>query len=415
MLTGENGMLTQAQNADDETRAAAVQEQVDLWNSNKRLDENIGEKTAQSREDLVENLQNQGLLTLDDVADIEATGQVTIGSKTIVFGTDSLTLIEMFEQAQKDDCINEDGSCKREDHLHIGDYVSFQNPTSGSSSISPNESGINATQTYSAENNRNLTWKVLGIEDRKIKLIAGTPMKLDSIEGKNDPYLYLYGAWAYEYGPDAMDKVVRDIYGNLSNVADARSVKMKDIDQLTGVTTEEKVKEFNLDKYYGSKQYGEFFSYTNQYTPESWLNGKKTVTVEGNVNGYYYTINSPVGSGAPYASMNNARAYNMLFGNIESQTGAKYWLSYQGVSASLIRAGFGPGVVDSTNGVARTGGYGMFKSDGNESIKHSAAVRPVVILQSNITCDTIKKLNDQTEEKWNYSGEIWNIATCDEE
>ena len=45
------------------------------------------------------------------------------------------------------------------------------------------------------------------------------------------------------------------------------------------------------------------------------------------------------------------------------------------------------------------GGYGMFKSDGNESIKHSAAVRPVVILQSNITCDTIKKLNDQTEEK----------------
>ena len=54
--------------------------------------------------------------------------------------------------------------------------------------------------------------------------------------------------------------------------------------------------------------------------------------------------------------MNNARAYNMLFGNIESQTGAKYWLSYQGVSASLIRAGFGPGVVDSTNGVARTGG-----------------------------------------------------------
>ena len=42
-------------------------------------------------------------------------------------------------------------------------------------------------------------------------------------------------------------------------MADARSVKMKDIDQLTGVTTEEKVKEFNLDKYYGSKQYGGVF------------------------------------------------------------------------------------------------------------------------------------------------------------
>ena len=32
------------------------------------------------------------------------------------------------------------------------------------------------------------------------------------------------------------------------------------------------------------------------------------------------------------------------------------------------------------------------------------AVRPVVILKSNVTEDSIHKIDDQTEEEWNYEG-----------
>lgn len=307
MLTGDNGILTQASKAAIETRGASVEEARDLWEANKAIDDSTSNSTAQTLDELLADLEEQNLLTSEEVATVKETGQVTIGSRTIVFDSNVLTLVEMFEQAQKDSCTNEDGTCTREDHLHIGDYVDFQNPTSGSYIIESNKSGINMSQTYSAANNQNLNWRVLGIDEitKGLKLISGRPMKLDNIDGKNDPYLYLYGAWAYEYGTDEMDAAVRKIYGDIENVADARSVKEEDIDYLTGITTDEKIKEVNLDKYYGSKQYGEYFSYLNQYTPESWINSKQKVIVEGSINGYYYTINSPVENGAPYVTMNN--------------------------------------------------------------------------------------------------------------
>lgn len=411
MLSGDDEILTQASKAAIETRGASVEEARDLWEANKAIDDRTSNSTAQTLDELLADLEEQNLLTSEEVATVKETGQVTIGSRTIVFDSNVLTLVEMFEQAQKDSCTNEDGTCTREDHLHIGDYVDFQNPTSGSYIIESNKSGINMSQTYSAANNQNLNWRVLGIDEttKGLKLISGRPMKLDNIDGKNDPYLYLYGAWAYEYGTDEMDAAVRKIYGDIENVADARSVKEEDIDYLTGITTDEKIKEVNLDKYYGSKQYGEYFSYLNQYTPESWINSKQKVIVEGSINGYYYTINSPVESGAPYVTMNNTRAYNLLFNNVESKTGAHYWLSFQGVSASLNRAGFGPGLVDATNCVARTGSYGTFKSDGNDSIECFSAVRPVIILKPDVTGNIIKKINDQTEENWNYNGGNWEV------
>ena len=52
---------------------AAVQEQVNLWNSNKRLDEVTGEKTAQKREDLLSDLEDQGLLTPEEIAEVKVT------------------------------------------------------------------------------------------------------------------------------------------------------------------------------------------------------------------------------------------------------------------------------------------------------------------------------------------------------
>ena len=59
MLTGENGILSQAQKADVETRGAAVEEAKNLWETNKTLDENTGENTAESLEELVNRLVDE--------------------------------------------------------------------------------------------------------------------------------------------------------------------------------------------------------------------------------------------------------------------------------------------------------------------------------------------------------------------
>ena len=91
MLTGDNGILTQAQNANVETRAASVEEAKDLWQINREMDESAqGTGTSQTLDELLNDLQNQNLLTSEEVATIKETGEITIGNRTIVFGKEEL-------------------------------------------------------------------------------------------------------------------------------------------------------------------------------------------------------------------------------------------------------------------------------------------------------------------------------------
>ena len=55
MLTGQNGILTQAQKADVETRGAAVEEAKDLWENSQKVDEATGSKEAQSLDELLKD------------------------------------------------------------------------------------------------------------------------------------------------------------------------------------------------------------------------------------------------------------------------------------------------------------------------------------------------------------------------
>lgn len=92
-LTGDNGILTQAGKAKEETRGASVEEAKDLWKINQKADNYTENGTAETLEELINNLVNQKLLTEDekdqilgnDSKGIEATYKVTIGSRLIIF------------------------------------------------------------------------------------------------------------------------------------------------------------------------------------------------------------------------------------------------------------------------------------------------------------------------------------------
>ena len=85
MLTGENGILNQARKSDDETRAAAVQEAIDLWKTNKVLDEKTNSSTAGLDTELLDSLEEQKLLTETEREELETTGLTTIGDRVIEF------------------------------------------------------------------------------------------------------------------------------------------------------------------------------------------------------------------------------------------------------------------------------------------------------------------------------------------
>ena len=85
MLTGENGIITQAQYAKEETRGGAVEEARDLWRVDKETDKLTNSDTAQTLDELLDDLVEENLLSEEEKEEIKETGQVTIGSRTIEF------------------------------------------------------------------------------------------------------------------------------------------------------------------------------------------------------------------------------------------------------------------------------------------------------------------------------------------
>lgn len=393
-VVGENGIINKAQHAKDLQRASTVEEKVAMWKATKTLAKYTDNSGVQTRDELVADLVQEGLLTTSEKTTIEETGSVTIAGKTISFGK---TLVEMFEAGE----------------IKVGDYVNYQNPTSGTYTVSGTKTGMqnykdngstvadeDLNQVYNIANNQ-LNWRVLGIDEETggLKLIAGSPMKKETTS--NNPYLMMYGAQSYVTGVDELNNICA-LYKNDLAVR-ARSVNIDDVNAITGVTTEDKIKEVNLDAYSGGKQYGETYSFTDQYTPESWLNNKTKTTVSGTVDGYYYAVNAPSEAGVPAsATVSDTTAYNLLFNNVEYGSGACYWLASRGVNADSSRAYFGLGVVATEDGlpIAGSGGY-MFYSHGVED-DGGLAVRPVVVLGSDVTESDIQVIEAQTETTWNY-------------
>ena len=252
-LTGENGIITRAREAGEQTEIGREKEEIALaWNGavidklggtditagelNEQFEKNNTNATASGSIN-VEFTDSHRWYKIDSDGNI--TGPFTDISET---GT---KLIDLYHKAQEDGCEGGESCTNPEEHLHIGDYVHFENPTSGSYTAYENKTGGGPTweitdQTYEITSSKNqLNWRVLGEENGKIKLIAGSPLKSDNqIDGEDAPYLFMYGARAYTDGYKEPDNICDRLYGSISIVDKARSVNQKDIDEAVGVTEE---------------------------------------------------------------------------------------------------------------------------------------------------------------------------------
>ena len=81
----KTGILSRAVESKEENRGASVEEAKNLWQTAKTVDEKTNTNTAQTLEQLLDNLENQNLITSDEKNTIKETGKVTIGNKTIIF------------------------------------------------------------------------------------------------------------------------------------------------------------------------------------------------------------------------------------------------------------------------------------------------------------------------------------------
>ncbi len=393
-LTGDNGILTQASKAEVETRGGAVQEARDLWESNKALDDATNSSSAQTLDELLADLEEQKLLTSEEVAEVKETGQVTIGSRTIVFGTGETTLVEAFNAGE----------------IKVGDYVNYTPDSNSPVNLTEADTGYGTTQTYSVDSST--TWRVLGLSEdgNHLLLTSGSPIKKNG----EDPYLVLQGATGYLKCVDTLDKAA-SVYHNSTLAEDTRSMTMKDIENVLGGITVTLPEEgspntgtvtFNKDASHtiiGQTTSYRSYTYTAEdYTPE----GAATLThatagTKANGDGYMIEYNYD-GYQELGLDIIDRRTYDMLFKDTTEEEGYSkpYWLASPGVDAYSGFANFGLGAV--VNGRAGSGGASIFRSSGRWG-SGGFAVRPVVVLKSNVTVDQVKVVSDKTEATWSTS------------
>ena len=363
MVLGENGIVTKAKDARDKTEQA---KQNDLAS----MDQFI--------KDMDDILNDNGTPGGDDTP------------------TATKTLVEAFNAGE----------------LKIGDYVEYK-PTEGQTYTSAtNENGW-ADQTYTVDTTT--TWRVLGLSDdgSQVLLTSGSPIKKNmdtssTNDWDKDPYLYMKGAYAYVN----CEKMLNDICAIYStDLGTARSMTIEDINKACGVVVdydENKVylasdtNKTNIDQ---AEVLGQTYTYTaSDYTPESYIDGKKNATAGETVTatGYNYDIKSMTGT-----KIGNTTLGSLLFDKTTSDGNyAKaYWLASPGVHVFSSVAGFGPGVVVDVAGA----GFNYFGSDGAWGAIR-CAVRPVVSLKSDVTTAQVKKLANQTEDDWSGYTAQWNTS-----
>lgn len=348
VVLGDGGLIQRAQDAKDITEAAAAEEQQQILNLTGYLDE---------------QLEND-------------------------------SLVEAFKAGE----------------IKAGDYVDYKPDANSSVNLTEADTGYSQTQTYSVDSST--TWRVLGLSEdgNHLLLTSGSPIKKDG----EDPYLVLQGATGYLKCVDTLNKAAR-VYHNSELAEDTRSMTMKDIENVLGGITVTLPEEgspntgtvtFNKDSNHTNiGQTTSYRSYTytaEDYTPE----GAATLThatagtkadADAYMIMYDYEGYQEIGLDI------DKRTYDMLFaGTTDSENYAKsYWLASPGVFAYSDYAGFGPGAV--SGGGAGSGynvlfnSYGRWRADG-------FAVRPVVVLKSDVTVDQVKVVLDKTEATWNTEG-----------
>ena len=457
MLTGNNGILTQGKRAKEEQAHAAVKEGIMLLYNEYRTKQEVNSSKVQEEtkvastelvkiaanegaEGTTENLgsfkdfiQSKNIINANGIINVrnllgqtlslgngtsKESGDVYVfeeqkGIYKISYYTSETvstsiyqianekagkTLVEMYNQAQKDNCTNSDGSCKKAEHLHIGDYVDY-NPLKfkegtvdldKTASILADEN-MGSDQTFSI--NTDTKWRVLGEDDNgQILIVSADPVKKDMGE-TNNPYFYLKGAKGYINAETVLERISK-IYGHGVGATGARSLKIEDVNKICGVTVGSDGLTPAVD---GSGNFGTTKSYTDQYaSPEDYLAGTKS-SFSKTSNAYGYKGNNSL-----LKTATNTRAYETIF--FKKQTKKYNWLASRSVCCYSDYAYFCLGTAYTYDGVSYAGSRYLFNSIGIE-FHFGFAVRPVVSLKSDVTTDTIPKIADQEEQDWSgFSG-----------
>jgi len=234
MLTGENGILTQAQTAKEQTELAEQEELERLLENEYQIAKYTGEATGSYEEYVLKEKYN-----------------LEIG-----------------------DYVAYDPTKDAEGNAITASYTSYSYAMASADKNEGRTSGYTENQTYSVSD-VTTGWRVLGFENGKVKLISADPIAAA---------YNLYGEWGYRDSVEELHAIC-SIYGNGKGASSAKSIDEEDIYNLSGYTP---VYPAGTQKFrVGTKYY-----YNGKNTIESSIDGGNTWYYPTNINTCRYYDNT---------------------------------------------------------------------------------------------------------------------------
>ena len=402
MLTGNNGILNQASNAKVATSVGEEKEKVVLA-AQAALIKGNGEEITRTNlnPELTNNIGREG----EDY--------------TLSEGENAPFIVKYLDsgrsyQIDADGKVSEYNYADIAEYVKVGDYVEY-NPTVADKSgtqveaskltyTSPTgtgtEHGNGYTSTSEEDGGQTFTatastkWRVLDIGNGTVTLISENQIKTDLggnfIMKGAIGYLYaerelneICKIYGYGYGADTSQVTKYNYGGPLDGEltgeitgSGARSITIEDINKQAGITEDDYT---TLNSNYGSTTNPT----ENVYYPTiSTSNGKSSSAGVKNLEYTNYSYNK--------SKIENPNVQNMLFNG-------SYWLASRCIALDSSNSNFRVRIV---HGSSTGAAYLCFggSSSLDEDASSSCAVRPIVILKSNVI-DT--NTNYETEGHWN--------------
>ena len=420
-LTGDNGILTKANEAKTITNEKDEEEQIEIGYTEYLMADQTGEKVNfEVSEAKVTGKEGDWIIKFNKTG------------KEYYFDGETITKVTW---KQEEDTIT---NIETKQTLKVGDYVDYDPTLEANASdltytSKTDKTGADSDQEFNAETYKNAEygWRILGVSKGKLRLISGEFVGAGNYTNGSRTYYTLKGRKGYINGIEELNKV-SGIFGHGKGAEKATSITAEDINEITGYDpAKAKCEEGNFN------EYGNKVTYTRgsgTALSSSATNGRKWSGTENTFNYYdkasktfkaltsgstkitstfyyYYpgTLNSLEDN--PTQGDDGTGTYNktfqMLFGKYSKDadgcyrnfTGEgvspSYWLASDYASPGKWRVNWGLRLVND-GGVNIYHYGGLYFSDGSES-SNSYGVRPVVSLKSDVSLE------------WNEVAKEWKI------
>ena len=275
-------------------------------------------------------------------------------------------LDDLYEKALKPkigDIVNYNANASNAAGTAFGTPYKYTTSNSGANGTNQN-TGDSTESTFSSADD--MVWKILYIDkdDGVIRLIAadGTPQTLT-----------LKGPAGYAYSVNILDSASA-VYGHGYGATSARSVRVEDINQVTGYDPVANGKGLHTQTYTKNGYYVDLeYASGNTGTVTTYNRDDGTSTYGKVTADSYYNY-----TGTTYLA-NTTNSYKMIFQNT-SGSNRSYWLASRGVYFGSVWCYFDVRYVN--DGYVRS--YSLCRSGDSVEYDSSIAVCPVVSLNSNI-------------------------------